>query len=129
LGRGAGAEHDIAARHELHHDHDHDDDHDHDHDHGHDAFESFVVSRGEIANPKAFAEHVAGVIRAHDILRLKGFAAVEGRPMRLTVQAVGPRVEFYFDRPLGPAEARETRLVVIGQAGLDRAAIAAALAA
>ena len=129
LGRGAGAEHDIAARHELHHDHDHDDDHDHEHDHGHDAFESFVVSRGEIANPKAFAEHVAGVIRAHDILRLKGFAAVEGRPMRLTVQAVGPRVEFYFDRPLGPAEARETRLVVIGQAGLDRAAIAAALAA
>ena len=48
--------------------------------------------------------------------------------MRLTLQAVGPRVDTYFDRPFG-AEARETRLVVIGQAGLDRAAIEAALVA
>ena len=129
----------MAARAELrhhHHDHDddedddHEDDHDdHHHDHGHDEFESFVVTRAEIANPAAFASQVAEVIRAHDILRLKGFAAVEGKPMRLTLQAVGPRIETYFDRPLRPGEARETRLVVIGQAGLDRAAIGAALAA
>jgi cobalamin biosynthesis protein CobW len=67
------------------------------------------------------------VIRAHDILRLKGFVAVSGKPMRLTLQAVGPRVDTYFDQPFkGP---RETRLVVIGEAGLDRAAITAALAA
>ena len=64
---------------------------------------------------------------AHDILRLKGFAAVAGRPMRLVVQAVGPRVETYHDRPFG-AGPRETRLVVIGEAGLCRAAIARALA-
>ncbi|MEL6171628.1 MAG: GTP-binding protein, partial [Pseudomonadota bacterium] len=64
----------------------------------------------------------------HDILRLKGFAAVTGKPMRLTLQAVGPRVDTYFDKPFGDA-ARETRLVVIGQSGLDRAAIEAALAA
>ena len=69
------------------------------------------------------------MIRAHDILRLKGFAAVHGKPMRLTLQAVGPRIETYFDRPLAPSEPRETRLVVIGQAGLDRAAITAALGA
>ena len=128
LGRGAGAEADIEARHEVHHHHHDDDaaddDHDHHHDHGHDEFESFVVTRGEIANPKAFAEKVADVIRAHDILRLKGFAAVTDRPMRLAIQAVGPRIEFYFDRPLGADEPRETRLVVIGQEGLDRAAIA-----
>ena len=67
------------------------------------------------------------MIRAHDILRLKGFAAVAGKPMRLTLQAVGPRVDTYFDRPLAAGEPRETRLVVIGQAGLDRAAIEAAL--
>jgi cobalamin biosynthesis protein CobW len=72
---------------------------------------------------------VAEVIRAHDILRLKGFAAVQGKPMRLTVQAVGPRIDSYFDRPFAAGEARETRLVVIGQAGLDRAAIEKALAA
>ena len=135
LGQGIGAEGDLEARHEIHHHHhhhdddDHDDtDHDHDHhEHGHDEFESFVVSRGEVADPKAFAEQVADVIRAHDILRLKGFVAVTGKPMRLTLQAVGPRVDTYFDQPF--AGARETRLVVIGEAGLDRAAIEAALVA
>ena len=134
LGMGSAAEDDTEARHEIHHHHHHDDDedddhdHDHDHDHGHDEFETFVFTRGEIADPAAFAEQVAGVIRSHDILRLKGFAAVSGKPMRLTLQAVGPRVDSYFDRPFGQAP-RETRLVVIGQAGLDRAAIEAALAA
>jgi len=64
------------------------------------------------------------VIRAHDILRLKGFLAVEGKPMRLTLQAVGPRIETYFDQPLTE---RASRLVVIGQAGLDRAKIEKAL--
>jgi cobalamin biosynthesis protein CobW len=133
LGIGAGAEADMAARGEVHHHHhdgdDDDDDHDHDdhgHDHGHDEFESFVVTRGEIADPAAFAAQVAEVIRAHDILRLKGFAAVAGKPMRLTLQAVGPRVDHYYDRP---ATSRETRLVVIGQKGLDRAAIGAAIGA
>ncbi|UWQ18875.1 cobalamin biosynthesis protein CobW [Jannaschia sp. M317] len=132
LGRGQGAEDDIAARHEVHHHHHHHDDeddhdHHHDHEHGHDAFESFVVETAEVTDPAAFAVRVSEVIRAHNILRLKGFASVAGKPMRLTVQAVGPRVDHYFDRPLG-SDPRGARLVVIGQAGLDRAAIEAALA-
>lgn len=133
LGQGIGAEADMEARHEIHHHHHHDDedddhdDDDHHHDHGHDEFESFVVTRPEVADAKAFAAQVAAVIRDHDILRLKGFVAVAGKPMRLTLQAVGPRVDTYFDQPFtGP---RVTRLVVIGEAGLDRAAIEAALAA
>ena len=84
------------------------------------------MALGEIADAGAFAQQVADVIRAHGILRLKGFAAVSGKPMRLVLQAVGPRVETYFDRPFG-TEPRQTRLVVIGQAGLDQAAISAAL--
>ncbi len=127
LGQGIGAENDIAARHEVHHHH-HDDGDDHHHDHDHDEFESFVVTRGEITDPNGFAEQVADVIRTHDILRLKGFAAVAGKPMRLTLQAVGPRVDSYFDQPFGD-QPRETRLVVIGQAGLDHAAIESALKA
>ncbi|WP_172300215.1 cobalamin biosynthesis protein CobW [Pseudoruegeria sp. HB172150] len=132
LGRGQAAESDIAARHEVHHHHHHDDeeddhDHDHEHEHGHDEFESFVVSLPEITDPQGFAEHVADVIRRHDILRLKGFAAVAGKPLRMTVQAVGPRIATYFDRPFASGEPRETRLVVIGQSGLNRAAIEAAL--
>ena len=133
LGQGIGAESDLDSRHELHHhhhdhsdEHDHEHDHDHHHDHDHDAFESFVVTLGEITDPKAFSDQVSTIISAHDILRLKGFAAVSGKPMRLTLQAVGPRVETYFDQPFGDT-ARATRLVVIGQAGLDQAAIEAAL--
>ncbi len=135
LGQGIGAESDLESRHEVHHHHHHDDDdhdddhhHDHEHEHGHDEFESFVVTLGEIADPKSYSERVADVIRAHDILRLKGFVAVSGKPMRMTLQAVGPRIETYFDQPFGTAP-RQTRLVVIGEAGLDRAAIEAALVA
>ncbi|WP_460272669.1 cobalamin biosynthesis protein CobW [Celeribacter sp. ULVN23_4] len=135
LGQGIGAEGDLEARGEVHHHH-HDDDHDHDdndhhhdhHEHGHDEFESFVVIRPEINDPKAFSETLADVIREHDILRLKGFVAVKGKPMRLAVQAVGPRVDSYFDQPFGTAP-RLSQLVVIGEAGLDRAAIEAALKA
>ena len=130
LGQGVGAEDDLDVRHEVHHHHHHDDDHDddhhhdHEHEHGHDEFESFTVELGEINDANAYAEQVADVIRAHDILRLKGFLAIEGKPMRLTLQAVGPRIETYFDQPLSD---RASRLVVIGQAGLDRTAIEAAL--
>ncbi|GGD36642.1 cobalamin biosynthesis protein CobW [Sinisalibacter lacisalsi] len=133
LGIGAEAEANMEGRdeghhHHHHHDDDDQDDHDHHHDHGHDEFETFVVERTEVADPAAFSSQVAEVIRAHDILRLKGFVAVSGKPMRLTLQAVGPRVDTYYDQPFGEAP-RTTRLVVIGQAGLDRAAIAQALSA
>lgn len=130
LGQGAGAEDDIEARHELHHHHHHDDDGDADHhhapDHDHDEFESFVVETGEVADPKAYTERLADVIRKHDILRMKGFASVVGKPLRLTIQAVGPRIDSYFDQPV--SNDRKTRLVVIGEAGLDKSAIEAALA-
>ena len=130
LGQGIGAETDLASRHEVHHHHDHDDrtqvDEDDHHKHDHDAFESFVVNLGEVADTKVFADQVSQIISTHDILRLKGFAAVAGKPMRLTLQAVGPRVETYFDQPFDMAP-RITRLVVIGQTGLDRPEIEAAL--
>jgi len=128
LGQHAGAEDDLSARHEIHHHHHHDDD-DHDHDHDHDEFESFVVTCPEITDPEQFAQRVADVIRQHDILRLKGFAAVAGKPMRMTLQAVGPRIDTYYDRPFQPSELRQTRLVVIGQAGLNQQAIQTALQA
>ncbi|HHI70036.1 MAG TPA: cobalamin biosynthesis protein CobW, partial [Rhodobacteraceae bacterium] len=80
-------------------------------------------------DPAAFTAKIADVIRTHNILRLKGFAAVAGKPMRLTIQAVGPRVDSYFDRPFATGENRGTTLVVIGQAGLDQAAITKALGA
>jgi cobalamin biosynthesis protein CobW len=130
LGMGKGAEDDMSARHEIHHHHhrdDEDDDHhDHEHTHGHDEFESFALTLGEIDDAEAFLDRIGAVIREHDVLRLKGFVAVNGKPMRMVVQAVGPRIETYFDRPFGD-EARETRLVAIGLHGMNEAAIREAL--
>ncbi|MYF08978.1 MAG: cobalamin biosynthesis protein CobW [Rhodospirillaceae bacterium] len=120
LGLDAAAEDDLAAR-PSHHDGEDD--------HEHDDFESFDVALGEIASPEAFADRLSQIAAAHDILRIKGFAAVAGKPMRLAVQGVGQRINHHYDRPWAVEESRETRLVVIGQTGMDRRAITAALAA
>ncbi len=118
LGLGVGTEDDIANRrthHNAEEDHDHDD------------FDSFVVPIGEVADPSNLSARVASLAERFDVLRVKGFAAVTGKPMRLLVQAVGPRVSHQYDRPWAAAEAREGRLVVIGLKGLDRAAVTQAL--
>lgn len=127
LGLDAGAENDVAARHEIHHhhhDHDDEDDHHHDdeHQHGHDEFDSFAMTFGELTDVEAFRAKVEATIRKHDVLRVKGFLAIEGKPMRMVLQAVGPRIETYFDRPFG-SDSRQSALVVIGLHGLDEAAI------
>ena len=137
LGLGAETETKIGDRpasHDHHHHHDHDDhdddDHDHDdhhHDHGHDEFESFVAEFGPVQNLDLFLDQLAGVITDHGILRLKGFGAVSGKAMRLVVQAVGTRVDTYFDRPFAADEPWASRMVVIGEAGLDHDAIIKAL--
>lgn len=110
LGLGVGTEDDIENR-KSHHELEHEGA---PHDHDHDEFESFVVDYGPVADPAAFADALKGIIETHDILRLKGFADVPGKPMRLVIQAVGNRIETYFDRPWKPGEARATKLVVIG---------------
>ncbi len=118
LGLNAAAEGDLAARpshHDAAGDHDHDD------------FESFVVPLPEIAEPDGFVARLKSLVEAHDILRVKGFAAVAGKPMRLAVQGVGPRLRQEFDRPWAVGEARSGYVVVIGETGLDRAAITAGI--
>ena len=128
LGQKAVAEDDLERRHELHHHHhDHHHDQGHDDDHDHDDFESFIISMGEIENPEDFSKIVLDTIRDHDILRLKGFIAVKGKPFRLTIQAVGPRIETYFDRVFKSVENRETKLVVIGEKGMKQGSIKKAL--
>ena len=118
LGLAAAAEDDLAGRasvHELEGEHDHDD------------FDSFVVRLGPIADEDGFRARLSALIRAHDVLRIKGFLDVPGRDRRHVVQAVGDRIRQHFDRPWQPGEARTSRLVVIGKTGLDHAAIAAGL--
>ena len=126
LGQGVAAESDMKSRHELHH-HEHDENGDHvHHEHDHDDFESFVFSFGEIVHEELFIDKIMSIIKEHDILRLKGFIAVKDKPMRMTIQAVGPRIDTYYDQPFG-TDLRATKLVVIGQSGLDQNAIKTAL--
>jgi len=118
LGLGVGTEDDIANR-RTHHD----DEEDHDHE----DFDSFVVPVREVADPSALTARVAALAENFDVLRVKGFAAVAGKPLRLLVQAVGARVTHQYDRPWAASEARRGQLVVIGLKGLDRAAVTQAL--
>ncbi len=120
LGLGLAVEDDIENR-KTHHDDELD--------HEHDDFDSFVVELPAISDPDTLARKVSAAAEAENVLRLKGFAHVEGKPMRLLVQAVGPRVTHHYDRAWRPEEDRTTRLVVIGLKGLDRAAVEKLLAA
>jgi cobalamin biosynthesis protein CobW len=119
LGLGIGVEDDIANRptlHDLEPEHDHDD------------FDSLVVPLPEVPDPAVLAERIATLADVHGVFRVKGFAAVTGKPMRLLVQAVGARVSHQYDRAWTASDARRGSLVVIGLKGLDRAGVTRALA-
>jgi cobalamin biosynthesis protein CobW len=121
LGLGLATEDNLAGReslHELEHDGE---------GHEHDDFDSFAVTLPVTPAKDELVRTIERTIRDHGVLRLKGFAALPGAPSRLAIQAVGPRVNVWFDRPWKPDEARETLLVVIGETPLDRAAISASL--
>lgn len=95
--------------------------------HEHDEFDSFSLRLPDGISRDDLLATIERTIRAHDVLRLKGFAALPGSEARLAVQAVGPRLNVWFDRPWKAGEVRETALVVIGESPLDRAAITASL--
>ena len=106
VGLAAAAESDLDAR-PSHHDDGSE--------HEHDDFTSFHLSLPALDDPQAFVERLRRVIAGHPILRVKGFAVVAGKPMRLVLQGVGDRVQHYFDRAWRSDEPRAGRLVVIGE--------------
>jgi cobalamin biosynthesis protein CobW len=120
LGHAASAEDDMHNR-PSHHEMEGEEQHDHD------DFISFIVEIPGSMEKSQLLQRIGQTIERHDILRLKGFAHVEGSSSRLLVQAVGPRLDSYFDRPWQTAENQTTRLVVIGEKQMDRAAIEASL--
>ena len=123
LGLGAGSEDHIDGRH-SHHDHHHDGDDDHD-DHDHDAFDSISIELPQ-AEERLLMDALTALVVKHGILRVKGFAAIPGKPMRLLIQGVGTRFDKHFDRAWGADEARTTKLVLIGQ-DLDAALLESTL--
>ena len=106
LGLNAAAEDDIDARPSHHDGHD---------DHEHDDFESVIIDIPEVSDPADLVARIEAMAKSQNILRVKGYAAVTGKPMRLLVQAVGARVRHQFDRPWGSNEPRQGRLVVIAE--------------
>ncbi len=114
LGLGLAVEDDIENR-ESHHDGMGD--------HEHDDFDSFVIDIPSIVSPDELAARVSRAAEEENVLRVKGFVEVSAKPMRLLVQAVGPRVNHYYDRAWTPQDDRRSRLVVIGLKGLNRPAI------
>lgn len=121
---GLGLEDEAFARSEHfdHHHHHHDDDHDDDH--GHDAFHSVVLRLPMLDDHEAFIRNLTATVAEHGLLRAKGFLAIRGKALPLTVQAVGARVDSYFG---GTLKDDEGRLVLIGLKQTDMAAIASSL--
>ena len=105
LGLNSRAEDDIAARPSHHDGHD---------DHEHDDFDTVVIDFPEIADPEVLVAAIQRLAKEQNILRVKGYVAVAGKPMRLLVQAVGARVRHQYDRPWGTAP-RLSQLVVIAE--------------
>ena len=114
LGLGAAAEDDLDAR-PSHHDGV--DDHDHD------DFDTFSMEVNDSLSVDELIRRLRSAIVEHDVLRVKGFAHIPGKDMRLLIQAVGDRVQHYFDRDWREGEDRCTRLVVIGRNGLSKGSI------
>lgn len=106
LGLDAAAEDDLAQR-PSHHDgapeHDHED------------FDTVVIDLPEVETPSDLVRRIARLAETQNILRVKGYVAVLGKPMRLLVQAVGARVRHQYDRPWEPGEPRTGHLVVIAE--------------
>jgi cobalamin biosynthesis protein CobW len=118
LGLNAAAESDLAQRPSHHEGED---------DHEHDDFFSITIDMPEQENTEALLAAIENLAREQNILRVKGHVAVKGKPMRLLVQAVGPRVRSQYDRIWGTQE-RSSRLVLIAEKdNIDGAKIRAAL--
>ena len=118
LGLEAAAEDDLDARPSHHDGAD---------DHEHDDFDSVVIELDEVEDVKALEAAVLRLAREQNALRVKGYIAVKGKPMRLLVQAVGERLRTQFDRSWGDLP-RRSQLVVIGEHDhVDAAAIRAVL--
>jgi cobalamin biosynthesis protein CobW len=107
LGLNSEAESDLDSRKSHHDDFD---------DHEHDDFETFNVSLNPISDVKRLKEVLQKLINENDILRVKGFLTVVGKPLKLLVQAVGKRLSVNFiDTDLNITD--NSNLVVIAERG------------
>ena len=130
-------DHDHDHDHDQDHDHDHDHhhgddphDHSHHHDHSHVAMRSAVVQLQGDVDRRRLEQQLLAQITAQGLLRLKGRAWLAGKAHPLQIQAVGPRLECWFDAAAPASQRRDApglELVALGLQ-LDPQALIDALA-
>ncbi len=115
--------------HPADHDHDHSDEA-HDHDHSHVPMQSLALQLPGDFERQALERLLIEQIVEQGILRLKGWLRQSGKPRPLQIQAVGPRLECWYDRQPGrslkPTASPGLELVVLGL-HLDRGRLEKAL--
>ncbi|MEL7356037.1 MAG: cobalamin biosynthesis protein CobW [Cyanobacteria bacterium J06560_6] len=116
LGFNAAVEEDLENRHSHH---DHEEEHEHD-----DDIISLPLTLDKAFEPKALVRQLMQMVSEQEIYRIKGFVAVPGKAMRLVLNGVGNRFDYFYDRPWKKDELCQTKLIVIGHE-LDTAKIQA----
>jgi len=106
LGFNAAVEENLESRHSHH---DHEEDHEHD-----DDITSIPLTLEQAFEPKALVRKLTDLVSEQEIYRIKGFVAVPGKSMRLVLNGVGNRFDYFYDRLWGADERRQTKLIVIG---------------
>ena len=104
-----------------HHDHDHDHDH---HSHSHVAMQSAVVQLDGVIERTRLEQVLLDQIRSQGLLRLKGRAWLAGKSHPLQIQAVGPRLECWFDGAAPTAQRRDAPGLELVALGLEVDAVA-----
>lgn len=110
IGIEASAENNLDDRHSIH-DHHHAHGHDHDHD---DSMQTIVLEYAETPDIKTLVQEMTALVEENEIYRIKGFVNIPHKPMRMVLQGVGKRFDYYFDRKWQAEEERKTKMVVIG---------------
>ena len=109
----AGHDHDVLGHHPDHdvdhaqavdHDHDHDHDHHRHHDHSHVAMQSVALRLEGPVDRQGLERLLRDQIDRQNFLRLKGRAWLVGKAQPLQIQAVGPRLECWFDPKAAAAD-------------------------
>jgi cobalamin biosynthesis protein CobW len=107
---GDNHDHDVHGHHPDHdhpvdqdHDHDHHDHHGH-HDHSHVAMQSVALRLEGPVDRQALERLLRTQIDRQNFLRLKGRAWLAGKAQPLQIQAVGPRLECWFDAKAAAAD-------------------------
>jgi cobalamin biosynthesis protein CobW len=112
-----------------HHEHEHKHEHEH-HDHAHVAIESLAFDLGGNWQQSDIENRLQALLSQQTVVRLKGWLAMAGKQRLLQIQAVGPRLNCWYEGEaedlLDAACSSRLKLVVLGF-GLDRVRIAEVL--